>query len=79
MTGDHKSLDLTGALINLGDLRISKESLDRALPTKPCATMHLKSHSSGIVGDLGSTQLGHRRFPRMRKPSVLEKCCTSCQ
>src|SRR5262249_20302258 len=72
MVRDHQALDLTGALVDLGDLGIAKVALHRELGDVAVAAEDLDRLARGAVGDIGGVQLGHRRLLAVWLLDVLE-------
>src|ERR1700733_12023523 len=60
VVGDHHALDLAGALVDLGDLRVAEVPLDRELGDVAVAAEDLDPLAGSAVGDVRRVQLGHR-------------------
>src|SRR5262249_27313839 len=60
LAGDHHPLDLVGALVDLGDLRVAHHPLDRELPGVAIAAEELDGVDRHLHRNIGSEGLCHR-------------------
>src|SRR6185312_10924018 len=65
-------LDLAGALVDLGDLRIAVVALGRELLRVPVAAEHLDRLAGPLPRDTAGEQLGLGALDRVRVPGLLQ-------
>src|SRR6476620_7307293 len=61
LSGDHETLDLLGSLIDLRDLRVAHEALDRVLLDVAVAAEDLHRLGRAVHRDVAALELRHRR------------------
>src|SRR5712692_3208251 len=73
VSGDDELLDLRGALVDLGDLRVPEVPLDLVLLDEAVAAVDLHGVRRDAHGHLGGEELGHRRLGPEGLAPVLEE------